>query len=132
MTTPPRPTQAELLEELQRTVLQPQAALELSAVQTAGLFAEGVPEDVAADALGELAPDRDGWSVDARRAWKLQAVPGVLVLVRPGRSLEDVLAQLDRVRAELVARPELLSADWEKPLTHRPTLRLVKGRGEGG
>jgi hypothetical protein len=122
-----RPAQDQVLERLRRTVHQP--LLELSAVRMAGAFDESVPVDVASDLLAETTPDRKGWSVDAERAWKLEALPGVLVLVVPGRSLEETLAQLDRVRAELVARPELLDPDWSRPLQRKPQLRLVKPSG---
>ena len=129
-----KPTVAELLEETRRTVFQPDKVVRLTAVQVGGLFdsvPEGTPEgEVAADAMAELAPDRDGWSVDADRRWTTEAVPGVALLVRPGKSLEHVLAQLDRIRAELVANPGLLEEDWNRPLQRRPALRVVRGRGQ--
>lgn len=125
-----KPTVAELLEETRRTVFQPDPVVKLTAVQVAGMFdavPEGTPEaEVAEDALAELAPDREGWSVDAARQWTTEAVPGIALLVSPGKTLEHVLAQLDRIRAELVANPGLLEADWTKPLQRRPALRLVR------
>jgi hypothetical protein len=124
-----RPTQAEVLEQLRGEVFQPQPVLELTALQVAGLFDE-LPAEAGEDVLAELEPDREGWSVAARRRWKLEIVPGVKVLLQPGYDLALALAELDRIRAELAARPELLNPDWQRPIVKRPVLRVVKARGE--
>ena len=122
-----RPEVAELLASIRERVFQPQSVVDVSAVQTAGMF-DSLPEDVAASVDLELAPDRDGWSVDAERRWTVETGFGVHVTIPAGYDLERALAQLDRIRAELVANPGLLSNDWSEPIKRRPALRVVKAQ----
>lgn len=126
-----RPTVGELLEELRHDVGRAEPVVRLVAAQLpSDPFPDAVPGtlegDAASRALRELAPDPDGWIVDAKRAWSLESGPGLTITVGRGTTLEEALAQLDRLRAELEEHPELLNEDWERPFQRKPTLRMVR------
>jgi hypothetical protein len=116
-------SKAELLDYLARTYGEPQRFIALDAVQ--------MPDDLPADLEGEVPTDAEGWSVDVQREHRFEPPLDVRLLIQPGLELKHVLATLDRLRAELVKRPELLSSDWEKPLRERPVLRVVKSPAGG-
>ena len=120
-TTTPPPTQAQVLAEVQAHHHRPQPYVMVEALPTMGAF-----DDLPADARADAGEGADGWTVSAERVWRLEPLGNFRVYLSPGMELEEALARLDRARAELVARPELLSADWTRPLPSRPSLRVVR------
>jgi len=131
MTDHKRPTVDELLEQLRERIVQPSQQVEITASPMGNAFGASVPAEVVEELLADSKTGADGWAVAAKRRWCLEPVAGVTVYAQAGLSLEEALAQLDRVRAELVANPGLLDRDWSKPQQRRPSLRVVKGAGQG-
>lgn len=71
--------------------------------------------------------DREGWVVSTEREWRLEVPGGVRLVIDPSAPVETILAELDRLRREIQARPEIVAPDWTVPLPTGRHLHVLRG-----
>lgn len=120
-----KPSKDQVLGELAENCLEPLPVLEFSAFPTA--FIRELSVEARDLVESEVVSGNDGWSVGISRRWKLES-PGLVVAVSAGADPDVVLACLDRIREEIVRRPEVVTVDWSRPNhAERPRLRVIPG-----